>query len=140
MDKVEKLLKWFLIFGALYFLAVSLVHMLAVKVPGLYIYFNIPSHIYQDRIISVLAFGWAVFMMTASMQPIRYMPFIKALLVAGIVAVIGLAAINLTTEFTELATDANPIFYWAPVGVLGLYLILLIVFYIRIKVKSVWNS
>ena len=140
MDKTEKLLRGLLIFGALYFLAVSVVHMLAVKLPGLYIYFNMPSHIYQDRIISVLAFGWAVFLMTLAPQPSRYMPFVKALLVAGTVAICGLAAINLTTEFETLAPEFNPLFYWAPVAVLGLYMVLLMISYFRIKAKSVWRS
>ena len=58
--KAKKVLKWSLGGGAVYFLAVTVAHWVGFKVPGLFIYYDIPSYAYQDRCIGVLCFGWAV--------------------------------------------------------------------------------
>jgi hypothetical protein len=54
-------LKWSLLAGALYFFTVACVHLVGFKVPVLYIYFDEPSSVYQNRIISFLAFGLAAY-------------------------------------------------------------------------------
>jgi hypothetical protein len=92
-----KILKWSLLAGALYFFSVSVVHMLGIKVPVLFIYFNVPSYAYQDRIISFLAFGWSVFLFTAFTDPQKNSALVKAILVAGAGALIGVSIINAAT-------------------------------------------
>lgn len=46
--------KGLLLAGAAYFLLVSLAHMTGFKLPGLFIYYSLPSYEYQDRIIGFL--------------------------------------------------------------------------------------
>lgn len=46
--------KGLLLAGAAYFLAVSSAHMTGFKLPGLFIYYSLPSYGYQDRIIGFL--------------------------------------------------------------------------------------
>lgn len=49
-----------LLFCALYFLAVALAHQLGIKMPMLFVFYDVASERYQDLIISFLAFGWAM--------------------------------------------------------------------------------
>ena len=123
MSRDLRVLKASLLAGAAYFLGVSVAHMLGVKVPGLFVYFDVPSFAYQDRIISFLAFGWAVFLFAASTDPMKQDVLVKAVLVAGAAAVAGLAIVNLTTDFSALRPGiaqsafwlqtAGAFFYWA---------------------------
>jgi hypothetical protein len=64
-----------------HFLVVSIVHMLGIKVPMLFVYFKVPSQVYQDRIISFLAFGWAVFFFTAFSDLQRQL--VRTILISG---------------------------------------------------------
>ncbi len=44
----------------IYFLAVALAHQLGLKLPLLFIFYDVASERYQDLIISFLSFGWAM--------------------------------------------------------------------------------
>jgi hypothetical protein len=43
MSKNVTTLRWLLLAGATYFLTISIAYMLSIKVPLLYIYYNVPS-------------------------------------------------------------------------------------------------
>lgn len=105
-------LRWCLWSGGAYFLCVAVVHALGLKVPLLFVYFNVPSYAYQDRIISFLAFGWAVFLFTAGRDPRANAALVRAILLAGAAAVVGLAAINLNTNFAALDANIQPRWFW----------------------------
>jgi hypothetical protein len=62
-------LRWSLWAGAAYFALVALANGAQTKLPVLFIYFDVPSHAYQDRIIGFLAFGWSAFFATAARDP-----------------------------------------------------------------------
>jgi len=128
-----KILKWSLLAGALYFFSVSVVHMLGVKVPVLFIYFNVPSYAYQDRIISFLTFGWAVFFFTAFTDPQKNSALVKAILVAGAGALIGVSVINAATDFPSLDPAINPMVFWLEAAGLFIYWLWLVVFHFRSK-------
>ena len=131
MSLNHRILKWSLFAGALYFFCVSLVHLLGMKVPVLFIYFNVPSHAYQDRIISFLAFGWAVFLFTAFTDPQKQSALVKAILVAGAGALVGLSINNLATDFQSLDPVVNAnIFWWETAG-LFIYWLWLVIFSFR---------
>jgi len=126
-----RILKWSLLCGSIYFLSIATVHMLGAKVPMLFVYFNVPSHAYQDRIISFLAFGWSVFMFTAFTDPQKQAALVKAVLVAGAGAVVGLSIINLATDFQSLGAGIdNRVFWIETVGVF-VYWLWLVIFYFR---------
>jgi hypothetical protein len=111
MNKSTTTLKWLLFAGAIYFLAISIVHMLEIKVPLLFVYYNVPSYGYQDRIISFLSFGWSVFLFTASLDPVKNRALVKAILIAGLAAILGLNVINSVTDFHALSPDINSLVF-----------------------------
>jgi hypothetical protein len=123
----EKILSWSLFAGATYFLGVSIVHMLGVKVPFLFIYYNIPSYMYQDRIISFLAFGWSIFMFLAARKPSEQLTLVSGIIYSGLAAIIGLSIINYQTNFHELEPSTDSRVFWFESGLLTVYLLLIIV-------------
>jgi len=126
MNKNIKILRLLLLAGSVYFFIVAIFHMVGIKIPPFFIYYNVPSFAYQDRIISFLAFGWSVFMFTAFLNPIKNKMLIQAILIAGVGAVIGLEMINTYTDFESISNSINPtIFHLESFG-LTFYLALLI--------------
>lgn len=122
--------------GSFYFFLVSIVHFFEIKVPVLFIYFNVPSYHYQDRIISFLALGWSIFLFTAFSNPQKQDALMKAILVAGGVAVFGLFAINSSTDFKALDPTIDPIiFTFETLGLLA-YLAWLVFLYLRANRKK----
>ena len=71
-----------------------------------YIYYDVESTIYQDRIISVLSFIFSVFLFSG--YKINNSELIKYILIAGFVGVIGLAFNN---YLTKISFRSNSI-YW----------------------------
>ena len=88
IDRLD-LLRWSIRAGALYFFLVSLAHALSIKLPGLFIYFDVPSQRYQDAIIAFLVFGWSVFFFTALNEAPPHRPATRAILVLGLTAIAG---------------------------------------------------
>jgi hypothetical protein len=131
MNRDLRILKLSLLAGSLYFLAVSTVHMLGVKVALLFVYFNVSSNPYQDRIISFLAFGWAVFLFTAGADPRTQSALVRAILVAGAGAVAGLSVINFATDFHALGAAIDARIFWMETAGLFAYWLWLVVFYFR---------
>ena len=133
MRKSAVILKWLLLAGAVYFLAIAFVHMFRIKIPMLFVYYNLPSYGYQDRIISFLAFGWSVFIFTTSIDPMKNRIAVKAVLLAGLAAVIGLNVINHVTDFQALSPDIHPTVFRIEALVLSAYEAVLIAFYFLAK-------
>lgn len=129
MGRNTTVLKWLLLAGAVYFLGVAIVHMLRIKVPLLFVYFSVPSYGYQDRIISFLSFGWSVFLFSASLDPVKNRDAVKAILIAGIGAIVGLHVINVVTDFHALSPDIHPSVFRIESRTLGAYVVALIIFY-----------
>ena len=133
MKKDSHILKLSLLAGAFYFFLVSIAHLSGLKIPGLYIYFEIPSYSYQDNIVALLALGWAIFFFTAFTDPLKNITLVKAILVAGAAAIIILCMINIRTNFLLLNNFVNIKIIWLEIFILFIYWLLLVVFYIRIK-------
>lgn len=131
MSKNTAILKWLLLAGALYFLGISIAHTFGIKVPLLYVYFSVPSYAYQDRIISFLSLGWSVFLFTAFIDPVKNRVLVRAIHVAGIIAIIGLSVINSVTDFRSLSPNIQPSVFWMETLGLGVYVALLGFFYYR---------
>ncbi len=106
---------------AVYFLAIAIVHMFSIKIPLLFVYYDLPSYGYQDRIISFLSFGWSVFLFTASTDPIKNRDAVKAILIAGLASIFGLNVINSITNFQALSPDVRPTVFWIEVLGLSIY-------------------
>lgn len=103
--------------------------MLRIKVPLLFIYYNVPSYGYQDRIISFLSFGWSVFLFTASRDPVKNRGAVKAILIAGLGAIFGLTVINSVTDFRALSPEIDPSVFGMETLGLSAYVAALIFYY-----------
>lgn len=124
-----KILSTFLYAGAIYFLAVALVHATGLKVPGLFVYYNVPSYAYQDRIIAFLAFGWAVmFYHTGRTLDLK---LIDLMLTIGFVALVSLSANTLISNFNFIRPFTNKLPYYIIIKVLFIYWLSLV--YFRLK-------
>lgn len=133
MEKNSAILKLSLLAGAIYFFLVSVAHLSGLKIPGLFIYFEIPSYSYQDNIVAFLTLGWAIFFYTAFTNPLKNIALVKAILVAGAAAIIILCLINISTNFLPLNNSVNIKIIWLETTILFFYWLLLIVFYFRLK-------
>ncbi len=135
MDKnfAVRLMKLSLSSLALYFLLIALAHITSTKIPLLFVYYNVPSHAYQDNIIAFMAFGWAVFFFTASRDPFANLPLVRGVLMAAAGALAVLSYTNLTTDFAALA-PAIPIWpFWAQTAVLAVISVWLLILYRKIR-------
>jgi len=99
----KQILKFLLYAGALYFFGVAAVHSIGLKIPGLFVYFNVPSYAYQDRIISFLAFGWSMFFYLTAKKADS--DKIKIILTIGFTAILALLLNTLITDFYEFGAD-----------------------------------
>ena len=134
MKRPEITLKWSLFGGSIYFLLVAITHFSGIKIPGLYIYFDIPSYAYQDRIIALLSFGWCMFMYSGyqlvrsgHIRPVRY------ILLAGILAIISLLFINNSSEISQIAPAKSRWLYMLEAILLFLYTLWLVILYVKCR-------
>ncbi len=125
------ILRYSLIAGAVYFFCISMVHFFGIKVPGLFIYYDIPSYGYQDRIVSLLAFGWFLFFMLGSILVKKgEVKYAGVNVMAGVFALVTLIVINSSPGLKLLATMESIRNYWIEVTILAVYLSWLLVFYL----------
>lgn len=117
--------------GAIYFLLMAIAHAIGLKIPGLFIYFNVPSYVYQDRIISFLAFSWAIFFYTAASNPTKHL--LKSIILVAAIAICMLTLINFSTDFISLSEKINPIWFHIQTGILFVYWIWLFLCYNRLR-------
>jgi len=133
MKKKSAILKLSLLSGAIYFFLVSTAHLSGLKIPGLYIYFDIPSYPYQDNIVAFLTLGWSIFFYTAFTDVVKNIALVKAILIAGAAAIIVLSIINIKTDFQLLNRNADINIIWLEIFILFVYWLWLVVFYFRHK-------
>lgn len=124
-----KTLKILILCGAVYFLLVALAHAGDYRIPGLFLYFHVPSFAYQDKIIALLSFGWATFFFVAASTMVRKL--VQAVLISGALALVMLTFINVTTDFKALGTDIRPLWFHLETGLLGIYWLALLFSYLR---------
>ncbi len=84
-----------------------------------------------------MAFGWSVFLFTAFLNPINNKMLIRAILVAGIGAIIGLEIINTYTDFESISSTINPTIFRLETLGLAVYLVLLTTFFNKSKNKKI---
>ena len=133
MTKDAAILQWSLRAGAGYFTAIALAHTVGAKVPGLFIYFSVPSYPYQDHIIAFLAFGWAAFYFVASVDPAGNALVVRGVLLSSMVAIAGLVRINLLDELDAISPGVNLHYFWLQTAVLFVYVFWLIVFSMKTR-------
>ena len=133
MNTNINILKWLLLTGAIYFSLVAIAHMTGVKIPGLFVYFNVPSYEFQDKIVALFALGWAMFFYSAYKDPIKYIGLVRAIILAGAAALIILCFINFSINFSSLNESTNIGIIWLQVILLFFYWLWLVIYYLKIK-------
>lgn len=131
MNRDAAILQWLLRIGALYFASVSLAHAMELKLPGLFIYFNVPSFPYQDHIIAFMTFGWAVFYFVASVNPRDNPLVVKGVILSSAVAIAGLARINIYDELELISPGVNLLHFWLQTTILAVYIGWLVIFHVK---------
>ena len=120
---------------SVYFFLMASVHFIGFKVAGLYIYFQVPSYVYQDKIISVLVMGWALFFLQAAPDPVRNLAVVRTLIASGILALIGLSINTVLLDSSLLSPLLKPAYIWIHLAVLLAYLFMLTYSYAKISPK-----
>ena len=116
---MKKELNIALLLGAIYFYTVAVLHFIGFKIPMFFVYYDVESTLYQDRIISVLSFMFATFLFAG--YKLNEMALVKYILFAGSIGVFGLGINNFLTRITF----RNNTIYWIEIGLLGLYVLVL---------------
>jgi len=112
-----------LLLGAIYFYIVAFLHFFGIKIPVFFIYYNVDSTVYQDRIIAVLSFMFATFLYAGF--KLKDKKIVKFILFASSIGVFGLLLNNF---LSELSFRNNGI-YWLEISFLALYVFILFRFY-----------
>lgn len=136
MKKSSEILRISILAGSIYFSLVALAHLSGFKIPGLFIYFELPSYAFQDKIIALFALGWAMFFYTAYKDPFKYIGLVKAIIIAGAAAIFILCDINLSTNFSSFDKSTSINIIWLQVALLFVYWLWLVAFYFKIKKES----
>lgn len=110
-----------------YFCAMSTAHFTGFKVPLLFIYYDVPSHHYQDMIIAFCAFTYAVLFFTAA----RHRAAVPGALVALGGTVLGLSAVNASPALASMIPGAATTAYWVQTAMIAGLLVTLVVLYMQ---------
>jgi hypothetical protein len=131
MTKKEKILKLILSSGAVYFFLVTIAHLFEIKIPGFFIYFDVQSFQYQNKIISLLAFGWSsYFYVSTKFINTNQIKNIIFPIIAGSYAIMIFSMINMSDELSSITSELYK--YWIGTIALFLYLLLLTILWILV--------
>ena len=114
-------LRILLLAGVAYFCAMAVAHFFGIKVPLLFVYYDVPYHAYQDKIISFAVVAYAcLFFAAASRRDV-----VPAALFALAVTVLGLAAVNLSDALASVLDGRSTVAYWLQTALFAGYLVVL---------------
>ncbi|MEO1688653.1 MAG: hypothetical protein AAFU61_12170 [Pseudomonadota bacterium] len=115
-------LRALLVTGAALFAAMAFSHWNQIKVPIMFVYYDVPSEPYQDKIIAFCLAAYSLFFVGAALHR-GAVPFAWAGLVA---AVAGLSALNLSADLAAaLPEGGTTLWYWVQTGVFAVFALLI---------------
>ncbi len=114
-------LRSLLLVGAIYLFLIAGAHFFQIKMPILFIYFDVASNVYQDRIISAVSFAVAIFLFGCFKEHENAFCMVRYAIWAGWAIVSVLVANNV---FADSLLRVNPI-YWAEISFVAIYVLLL---------------
>lgn len=127
LDMSSRILNASLWAGVAYFCCMALAHFFGLKVPLLFVYYDVPFHAYQDKIISFAVVAYVCLFASAA----RERAVVPAALVALAVTVLGLSAVNVSDALASVLGGRSTQAYWLQTGLIAVYLVWLVVFYRR---------
>eukprot|EP00040_Diaphanoeca_grandis_P013048 m.65990 g.65990 ORF g.65990 m.65990 type:complete len:141 (-) comp23629_c1_seq1:46-468(-) len=107
-----------------YFVSMACAHFFTIKIPVLFIYYDVPFYVYQDKIISFCALTYAILFLAAFNHRV-VVPYAIAAL--G-VTVLGLSLVNVSDALKEVLTeDQSTLPYWIQTAMIASLLAVLLV-------------
>jgi len=131
-EMTSRLLRFALLAGVAYFCAMAVAHFFGIKWPLLFVYYDVPFHAYQDKIISFAVVAYACLWWSAA----RERSVVPAALVAMGFTVVGLAAVNLSAALASVLNGRSTQAYWWQTALFAGYWVLLFVLYRRSGAKG----
>ena len=111
------LLKGLFFSGGVYFVSMAASHWVQFKQPLLYIYYDVPSTPYQDKIISFCAVTYAIVFFQAARSPVRGG---QTAVLALAAAVAGLSGVNLSDDLArQIGGSKSTTPYWIQTGMIA---------------------
>lgn len=108
--------------GVAYFCCMAAAHFFSFKYPLLFVYYDVPFHAYQDKIISFAVVAYVCLFANAAL----HRSGVPAALVALGMTVLGLSAVNGSAALAAVL-DGRPTFaYWLQTGLIAGYFGLLV--------------
>ncbi len=129
MNLDDSILKYSFLTCSGYFVCMSIAHFFGIKVPVLFIYYDVPFYEYQDKIISFAVVAY-ILLFFGAYQNRAMAPHA---IIAGFMTVLGLSSINASEALMSVLEGGSTTAYWVQTAALGLLVIWLAVFYIRSK-------
>ncbi len=128
----DTILKYSLLTCAGYFVCMAIAHFFSIKLPILFIYYDVPFYAYQDKIISFAVITYVILFFAAYQNRALAPHAILSLFTT----VIGLSFVNSSDALNEVINGASTSAYWLQTAMISGLVVWLSVFYIRAKNES----
>lgn len=107
--------------GVAYFCCMAVAHFFGLKYPLLFVYYDVPFHAYQDKIISFAVVAYVCLFANAAL----HRSAVPAALVALGVTVLGLGTVNASEALGSVLDGRSTLAYWTQTGLIAAYFVLL---------------
>ena len=111
--------------GVAYFCCMAIAHFFGLKYPLLFVYYDVPFHAYQDKIIAFAVVAYVCLFANAAV----HRSGVPAALVALGMTVLGLSAVNMSDSLRSLLDGRSTLAYWMQTGLIAAYFALLLGLY-----------
>ena len=111
--------------GVAYFCCMAVAHFFGLKYPLLFVYYDVPFHAYQDKIISFAVVAYICLFANAAL----HRSAVPGALVALGVTVLGLSAVNASDALGSVLDGRSTLAYWMQTGLIAAYFALLLGLY-----------
>lgn len=132
MNRDGIILKYSFLTCFVYFVCMAIAHFFGIKLPILFVYYDIPFYAYQDKIISFCVVTYAILYFGAFQNRVLAPYAILSLFTT----VLGLSLINVSSSLRSVLNDGNTVAYWLQTGMIASIAVWLSVFYMRSKKQA----
>lgn len=129
MNLNETILKYSFLTCTIYFICMAIAHFFSIKLPILFVYYDVPFYAYQDKIISFCVVTYAILFFGA----FRHIAIAPYAILSLVGTVLGLSLINFSSDLSAVLKGNGTLVYWLQTGMIGFILIWLVIFYFRAK-------
>lgn len=112
--------------GVAYFCCMAVAHFFGFKYPLLFVYYDVPSYAYQDKIIAFAVVAYICLFANAAL----HRSAVSAALVALGVTVLGLSSVNASDALGRVLDGRSTLAYWIQTGLIAAYFLTLLGLYV----------